>query len=275
MRLRVRLTVLFATAVCQAQGGGPAFPFELREGLLWVQVRTPEVAEPLNFLLDTGAGVSVLNLATARKLGLKLGQEVSVQGVGASAVGYWPESLTAQAGEISLPGKYLAVDLSELSGACKCRVDGLIGADFFCGRAVQIDFVTRQARIVQSGSVEPGQEIIPLKVHKGAMGVAARINGVTTRWLRLDTGCASPLQWVDAKHFTRATAPQVAVALSPISVGTTETTVQLGHHVFGAVQTGLHDKPIFPGESGLLGNGLLSRFSSVTIDLPAARLLVN
>jgi len=52
-------------------------------------------------------------------------------------------------------------------------------------------------------------------------------------------------------------------------------TVVLGELEFEKVPTGLHDAAIFPGEAGLLGNGLLSRFSTVTIDDKAGRLLLG
>ena len=53
-------------------------------------------------------------------------------------------------------------------------------------------------------------------------------------------------------------------------------TVVLGELEFEKVPTGLHDAAIFPGEAGLLGKGLLSRFSTVTrIDAKAGRLLLG
>ena len=52
-------------------------------------------------------------------------------------------------------------------------------------------------------------------------------------------------------------------------------TVVLGELEFEKVPTGLHDAAIFPGEAGLLGNGLLSRFSTVTIDAKAGRLMLG
>jgi predicted aspartyl protease len=262
--------MLFGAALLRAQGAGaalsPEFPFEFREGLIWVRVHTPQSAQPLNFLLDTGAGVSVINLRTAEKLGLKAGNRVSVQGVGATAAGYWPEHLAATAGEVSLPAEYLAVDLSELSGACACPVDGLIGADFFRGRVVQIDFAARRVRLLASSAPAAGQQIVPLKTRQNALRVPARINGGAAQWLRLDTGCASSLQWVTPAARAGAHRRQLAVALNGISIPVAQTTVQLGRACFKDVPTGLHDKTIFAGEAGLLGNGILSRFACVTVD---------
>src|SRR5204862_4344377 len=107
------------------------FPFAFREGLIWVQVRADESKEPLNFILDTGASVSVLNLSTVKRLGLPLGGQVSVNGVRTDTLGYWPQQLSATASGVTLPQDYLAIDLSGLARACGASVDGLIGADFF------------------------------------------------------------------------------------------------------------------------------------------------
>jgi hypothetical protein len=60
-----------------------------------------------------------------------------------------------------------------------------------------------------------------------------------------------------------------------MSVPVTQTTVQVGECVFEHVPTALHQSEIFAGEAGLLGNGLLSRFGSVTIDLPSHRVLLE
>src|SRR5712691_4375337 len=114
-------------ASCSRLSAEPAllseFPFEFREGLVWVRVVVPQSAEPLNFLLDSGAGASVINLRTAKQLGVKLGQRVDVRGVGSSTEGFWSQRLTATASGVALPKEYLAVDLAELSQACDCGVD--------------------------------------------------------------------------------------------------------------------------------------------------------
>jgi hypothetical protein len=257
------------------------FPFELREGLIWVQVKAPEASQPLNFLLDTGAGVSVVNLRTARKLGLPLGKQVQVLGVGANSVGYWPQRLSASAGAVALARDYLAVDLNELSGACRCAVDGLIGADFFRGRVIQIDFVAKKVRLLAEG--EPAGESMPLRVRRGALEVPVSVNNAAAGWARLDTGCASSLQWTAAEgkktegktHIGAGRAQVMAVGLAGVSIPMEPARVQLGAYIFDKVPAGMHTKPIFAGEAGLLGNGLLSRFERVTIDAKSGRLLVE
>ena len=89
----VAITSLLTTLL-SARAASPSlneFHFEHRGGLIWVKVSVPQSAEPLNFLLDSGAGASVINLRTAQRLGVKLGQRVDVRGVGSSADGFWPQ----------------------------------------------------------------------------------------------------------------------------------------------------------------------------------------
>jgi len=83
------------------------------------------------------------------------------------------------------------------------------------------------------------------------------------------------LQWVTSDVRPEQCARRMAIGLVEISIPQTETTVGLGEHEFKKVPTGLHDVAIFPGEAGLLGNGLLSRFSTVTIDAKAGRLVLG
>ena len=270
--------MFFAIALLRVQAE-PAvlaeFPFQFREGLLWVEVAVPQSEKPLNVLLDTGASVSVLNLKTAQRLGLSLGSPVSVTGVGTTLTGNWPVRLSATADKVELPGKFLALDLSKLSGACSNSVDGLIGADFFCDRVVQIDYHGQKLRVLDSKPLSEGAEAIPLEVRRCGMRVVVSVNGHKQQWVRLDTGCATALQWVTTYVPSRQCATKLAVGLSQISIPQTKTTLKLGNQQLDRVETGVHRQAIFPGECGLLGNGLLARFGTVTIDTKSGRLYLG
>jgi hypothetical protein len=250
-------------------------PFEYRDGLIWVQVQMRESPRPLNFLLDSGAGVSVINLPTLQRIGRLRGRRISVRGVSSTTTGYWPQRLTAIEGTLPLAKDFLAVDLSDLSRACKRTVDGLVGSDFFRSHVVQIDFAAKRIRLL--GSTEtpapsPNRVELPLETQGAALCVPIRINNGGVQWVRLDTGCASDLHWVTRAVSPEACKPQVSVALTTLIVPVTRTTVQLGGVKFEGVPVGVHERAIFPGEAGLLGNGLLSRFRSITVDVRAARL---
>lgn len=272
----IAMALLATLCDVQAQPSSSAeIPFECHGGLIWVRVDVAQSSKPQNFLLDSGAGVSVINLRTAKRLGVKLGQRVNVRGVGSSAEGFWPQRLWATAGGVELPKEYLAVDLAELSRACDCGVDGLLGADFFKDRVVQIDFVARKIRLLPSSNTTGTVSVVKLKVNRGAMLASVGVDEGKPQWLRVDTGCASALQWVVNGRKTAARNGGVSVGLTELNIPATTTTVKLGSISFDSVPTGLHQQPIFSGESGLLGNELLTRFERVTFDAKANRLVLE
>ena len=266
--------VLFFAAALTGVQAAPAseFPFEFREGLLWIEVNVPQSKAPLNFLVDTGAGASVINLSTAKRIGLKLGRKVMVQSVGTMLSGYWQERMSAKVGDVELPREYLSVDLDKLSSSCERPVDGLVGADFFRGRVVQIDFDAHKIRLLKPQKNVRPDEALQLQLRTCGMRTPISVDGHKRQWVRLDTGCATAFQWVTSDVRPEQCAHRMAIGLAEISIPQTETTVSLGEHEFEKVPTGVHDMAIFPGEAGLLGNGLLSRFSTVTIDAKAGRL---
>ncbi len=249
------------------------FPFELRDGFIWVKVTAKESSTPLNFILDSGAAVSTLNSDSGTRLGLHGGERVTVKGVGSSTVGLWPQRLDAQVDSVRLPKSYLVVDLCNLQASCQCRVDGLIGADFFDGKVVQVDFAVGKIRLLRSSENVFG-ETITLKKRRGIWHVPLNVNDAATGWFRLDTGCATPLHWVTASA-PKTSSSKVTVALTEMSLSVTETTVQLGTTKLAELQTSLHRSEIFSGEAGLVGVGLLSRFSVVTLDGKANRLILT
>lgn len=282
MSCRWLAIVTFVAALFRAQAGSTVlaeFPFQFREGLLWVEVSTPLSAKPLNFLLDSGAEVSVLNLTTARRLGLALNEPVSVRSVQSSLTGFWTEGLAANANGVALPADYLALDLSKLSHACEQPVDGLIGADFIKGRIVQIDFEAQKIRLLKAddflSATDPPSLELPLEVRRCGICATASINGGKPQRFRVDTGCATALQWVTTSVPLKQCTRKVAIGLAKLNIPQTQTTVGLGGQTFRNVPTGLHREAIFEGEAGLLGNGLLSRFKTVTLDAASNCLILS
>jgi hypothetical protein len=243
----------------------------LDQGLIWVEVKAAGDTRPLRFLFDSGAEVSVLHLDTARRLHLPLGTQVRVRGVQASRVGYWPQKLSASMSGIQLPENFLVLDLTQLSVACQTTIDGLIGADFFKDRIVRIDFRAGLIQLLGRNEPDATSESLPMELRNGAMRVQATVNNMKPAWFRVDTGCASPVQWVTRQSSLQKSASKISIGLAELAVPQTRTTIRLGSRTFRDVPTGLHRKAIFEGESGLLGSGMLCLFEVVTFDLPAGR----
>jgi hypothetical protein len=99
------------------------------------------------------------------------------------------------------------------------------------------------------------------------------VNGNKPQWMRLDTGYNGALEWVATRgKCSQSNLPSVAVGAR--SAETIRTEVTLGSEHFAAVNTGIHQRTIFPGEDGLVGNRLLSQFC-VTIDAKDSRVLLT
>lgn len=233
--------------------------------MIWVKVQTSPQGAPLNFLLDSGAGASVLDLRAAQRIGTKLGRSETVLGVDGSAVAYRVSNFDSTVGSVAVPRSLLALDLSGVSAGLSQRIDGLLGADFFRGRIVQIDFAARKIRLLTRAELrENGCEVLPVGSRNGAMCVRVGVAGQPCEWMRVDTGCSSALRWVvsgeKAKKFSAT-----SLAVAGKTSREIATDVQLGSTQVGGVRTGIHTRPMFAGEAGLVGNGLLSNFT-VTFD---------
>ncbi len=244
-------------------------PFQFQDGLIWLKVGVAGKSEPLNFLLDSGAGVSAMDLQTACCLRLKLGEQQTVQGVSGQALGYRVHDLQAVSGGIDLPTSVLAIDLRTISECCQQRVDGILGADFFRGRVVQIDFTAGKVRLLENcDMILANCEVLPIKMCNDAVCVPVRVAGNPPQWMRLDTGCDSALEWVVGEPRTRPH-DKASIGLSRSSRKYVKTAVEIGKQHF-IIPATIHEEPIFSGEMGLLGNGLLSKFC-LTIDEPGNR----
>jgi hypothetical protein len=173
-------------------------------------------------------------------------------------------------GGVAIPSSLLAIDLS---GVGRQRIDGLVGADFFRNRIVQIDYAAQRIRLLERGEVdETNCEIVPLASRNDAWCARVSVNGADAGWMRVDTGCSTALEWV----VSGAKMKQFGVTTLGVNAGSARdvcTEVQLGGKRLSAVKTGIHRSPMFAGESGLIGNGVLSRFT-VTIDLAKRRCLL-
>nr|AEH26507.1 hypothetical protein [uncultured Acidobacteria bacterium A11] len=248
-------------------------PVQSRGGYLWLDVRAVGARRPLHFVLDSGAASSVINLQTALSLGLPLGRPEAVKGVSSPGKAYRVSHFVAQSAGVTLPDTPLAMDFRASGISCDEPMDGLLGADFFRGRIVQIDFVARKIRLLDRAEPTAGCEILPIKLRNECLCVPLQIAGKSSQWMRVDTGCDSALEWFAGEAPSKR-ARETSIALANGTDHSIHLDVQLGTLKCRAVKTGIHNHEIFPGESGLLGNALLSKFK-VTVDAKNGRLLLE
>ena len=134
--------------------GPPATNFE--EPLLFVDASVDEDERmtievtingrgPFRFVVDTGAGRSVLTPGLVEQLALPPGPEMIIHGIAGSIVSPTAQVALLRAGEARLADGVLPVLPRERVGA-----DGLLGVDILDGRNVLMDFKKNQLQIRRS-----------------------------------------------------------------------------------------------------------------------------
>jgi predicted aspartyl protease len=123
-------------------------PFTLVHGAIIVQA-TVNGQGPFDMMLDTGADPSLVDLATAKAIGLKLsstGQAGS--GTGADVnLAYESSPLQVQLGQLMAKDvAALALNLSDLSTHLDRKIGGVLGYSLLNNRIVQIDYPQRKVR---------------------------------------------------------------------------------------------------------------------------------
>lgn len=273
--MRLRACVVFVALLLPVWGRAELnckIPFKYRDGLIWVKVELAGKKEPLNFLLDSGASVSVIDLGTAQTSKIPLRGRQPVEGVNGLDVAYRVTGFKAAASGLRLPQSILAIDLGKVSDSCHQRIDGILGFDFFRNRILRIDFNAGQACLLKDCDPTPANcDILPMKMRNGVFCVPVRISGKGEQWMRLDTGCDSALEW-GAKETEQGQSRGPSLGIAGRSVHYITASARIGKDYFKDVTVGIHTKQLFPGEDGLLGNGLLSKFC-LTVDSPRNRVI--
>ncbi|MEM8956108.1 MAG: aspartyl protease family protein [Verrucomicrobiota bacterium] len=246
-------------------------PLELRNGLVWIKAGVGD-EKSLRFLLDTGAGSSFVDLGSTKDLGVKLVSPEIVDGVNSSSQAWRTSPIDLKIGPATMRKSLLAMDLRPISRGLRRQVEGVLGADFFQGRILQIDLKKKRLRALASPPPTAGAVVLPLKFVNDAPCVPGTVGNQSTGWLRLDTGCVDFLQWVETGTKI-SKAANASFGFSNASMPYRREDLFLGSLALRGVRTGIHHRELFPQEIGLIGNGLFSRHV-LTIDCPSKQVVL-
>jgi len=281
MRRRIFLLALLAVLGLTPSyaGSTPAasaqsIPFEFVDGFIVLQAQLNSPREHVNLILDSGAGASVLSLSSAHRLNLSLGRSQTVQGVGMRTQAYELNRISAEANGVKLGRIQLAVDLSNATQLCSMPIDGLVGIDFFANRVVEIDFATKTVRLLSPAALDSAGNRLSLKPMNGTFCIPIQVNGSKSRWARFDTGCNDALHWTVPRTKSKDVAPNLSIGFLTDATDLAPSTLQIAGHTLANIQTSLHAQPLFPGETGLVGTGVLSQFI-VTTDLAHGQIFLR
>jgi PDZ domain/Aspartyl protease len=145
-KLAATIAAAVLLTVSRAMPGAPAVvPFELINRHIVIGA-TVNGSAPLSFVLDTGDKLAIVDLGRARQLGLALGREARVGGLGSSQLtGYFVTGATVTVPAVPRAAQpvVLALPLAPLASRLGHDFDGLLGADFIRQFVVEIDYAAR------------------------------------------------------------------------------------------------------------------------------------
>ena len=131
LRAWVFLLILFCRIPVHSQEPIETIPFELVHNLIFIEVRINDAEKPLNFLFDTGAGVTVIDSKISEQLSLPIMGNAKINTSGKSLL-----SKESTANSLTIGKKILLdsvnlilMDLTHISRYLNTTVDGVIGFD--------------------------------------------------------------------------------------------------------------------------------------------------
>ena len=142
--------LLLATpaALCQAGKPQAEIPFEFVHNQIVVQVKVGGKG-PFNMLVDTNTDPSAIDVATARELGLAVGDKGSPATGGGTAVNtiYPTRLVNVELGSLMTRDVAAAtIDLKKISERMGKPIQGILGFSFLKDRIVQIDYPNLKLR---------------------------------------------------------------------------------------------------------------------------------
>jgi len=182
--------------------GAPArnIPFELNSNHIYVQA-TINGKGPLWFILDTGAGVTVLNADYAEALGLELQGRFEGRGAGEAST----DVSVIKDASFTLPGielmhqTIMAIPFTALEPYEGRRIDGVLGYDLISRFVMEIDYEHRLIHLYEpeTYSYSGDGERFPIVLESNHphlhVGLSVPGNPDLDAYLTIDTGARSAL----------------------------------------------------------------------------------
>lgn len=245
-----------------------------------------------DIVVDSGAGITVVDAAVAAKAGLRGGTAIAAKGVGGESRSVQlATGVRLELGGVILDGLTVAIlDLTEVHEKVGRPMPVILGKELFHAFTVDLDYDRRELRIHDPARhVAPdGVVILPTRpLEDGHVMVELGFEDLPPAWFMVDTGSGDTLalhQPYVAAHSLLTRYPRLAerriggVGGTLPAKAATAGVVHFAGRTFTKVPVVLatEAKGAFadPSSAGTLGAGLLGRFC-VTFDYPRQRLLLT
>ena len=271
---RFLLLPLLATAVA-AQAVEPVWvPAELHRGLVFLRATVDGVETEL--VLDSGAGMTVVDERLAERLELPAGGPVTAQGAGGTQAAHFVGGFELACGDLALDLRTaVCIDLAEVAAAVGREMPLILGLEAFERAVVDIDYPNaRVAFRPREGFVYAGPgRALPLTVGRGRLReLEASVEDLPPARFVLDTGARGLAlfgAYTERHRLLEGRTPlsqreSTGVGASfPARVGTLQTFTLAGYRLAG-VPCGFteRDEGTFASaeHAGNLGASVLARF---------------
>jgi len=141
--------LVFLTVAGYSQGQEPiqSIPFEIFGDHIFIKVKV-DGSEPLDFIFDTGDGLTVISQEVATKLNLKADHKVKKTSAGGSVTGALIEHNKLEIGKLEVEDiEVYSLDLNHLERLIGRNIDGIIGFDLLDKHIVQVDYTRMEFEI--------------------------------------------------------------------------------------------------------------------------------
>jgi predicted aspartyl protease len=165
-------------------------PVEVYQHHVFVRVRV-NGSEPLSFLLDSGAGATVIEKRRADALGLKSEGKLGAHGVGGSAdysLGRLDSLMVG--GAVLRRQNVVIMALPDIGDVLGRPLDGILGYDFISRFVVTIDYSHQVVTLTEPGAwtAPAGARAVPLELLQNVPVVQASCDGRYAGRFVVDTG---------------------------------------------------------------------------------------
>jgi hypothetical protein len=193
-------------------------PIKLIDRLIFIEIKLNN-SEPLNFMFDTGAGITVIDTETANKLELATSKEFKIGTAGKTLNSKISENNDLFIGQnFRLDSISLALmDLSHLSNYFKIKIDGIIGIDLLNKAVIETNIDSMQFLLFSTenynfnGIAEPLELIglesnhigLPIEIitkgSKKSISLIIKIDTAAANYLTLHNHTVTEYNLVDEK----------------------------------------------------------------------------
>lgn len=146
--------LFFASILGYSQGQKPiqSIPFEVFGDHIFIKVKV-DGSEPLDFIFDTGDGLTVISNDVATKLNLKANQTVKKTSAGGTVTGALIDHNKLEIGQLEIEDiEVYSLDLNHLERLIGRNIDGIIGFDLLDKHIVQIDYSRMEFEIYDNNT---------------------------------------------------------------------------------------------------------------------------